>query len=248
VLTSATLCTAREFGFIRERLGLKDADAFTVDSPFDYVNSTLLYLPTDMPEPVQTSYQNTVGKSITDLCLATGGRALLLFTSHRQLQATYRAIARPLEEAGIAVYGQGLDGSRRQLLENFKTTPRSVLLGTRSFWEGIDVVGPALSCLVIVHLPFSVPTDPVFAARSRTFDNPFEEYAVPEAVLRFRQGFGRLIRSYADRGIVVVLDRRILSKSYGLAFRNSLPECTVCKGTLKDLPAKAAQWIGRGGD
>ncbi|MGB9880251.1 MAG: helicase C-terminal domain-containing protein, partial [Anaerolineae bacterium] len=191
----------------------------------------------------QPNYQNVVSKAIIELCLATKGRALILFTSHHQLRNTYYAITRPLEEAGIIVYGQGIDGSRRQLLENFKTTPQSVLLGTRSFWEGIDVVGPALSCLVIVRLPFSVPSDPIFSARSRTFEDPFGQYAVPEAVLRFRQGFGRLIRSYTDRGVVVVLDKRILSKSYGAFFLDSLPDCTVYRGPLSELPNKAAQWI-----
>jgi ATP-dependent DNA helicase DinG len=136
-----------------------------------------------------------------------------------------------------------LDGSRRQLLARFKANPRSVLLGTRSFWEGIDVVGPALSCLVIVRLPFSVPSDPVFAARSRAFEDPFGQYAVPEAVLRFRQGFGRLIRSCTDRGVVVVLDKRVLSKSYGASFLDSLPDCTIYRGSLNELPAKAARWI-----
>nr|MBC7244869.1 hypothetical protein [Chloroflexota bacterium] len=243
VLTSATLRTAKDFAYIRERLGLQDAEEFAVESPFDYANSTLLYLPTDIPEPAQPNYQNIVSKAITELCLATRGRTLILFTSHHQLRNTYYAIARPLEEAGIIVYGQGIDGSRRQLLENFKTTPHSVLLGTRSFWEGIDVVGPALSCLVIVRLPFSVPSDPVFSARSRTFEDPFGQYAVPEAVLRFRQGFGRLIRSYTDRGVVIVLDKRILSKSYGSSFLDSLPDCTVCRGPLSELPNKAALWI-----
>lgn len=243
VFTSATLCTAQEFGYIRERLGLEDAEALTVDSPFDYQQSTLLCLPSDMPEPTQPNYQSTVSRTITKLCLATGGRALILFTSHRQLQTTFYAISRELEQAGIAVTGQGLGGSRRQLLEHFRNTPRSVLLGTRSFWEGVDVVGPALSCLVIVHLPFSVPSDPVFAARSRTFDDPFGEYAVPEAVLRFRQGFGRLIRSCSDRGVVVVLDKRIQSKSYGARFLDSLPRCAEYRGKLEDLPATAARWI-----
>ncbi len=243
VLTSATLRTEGNFNYIRERIGLPDASELVVGSPFDYVNSTLLYLPTDIPEPSQPNYQSIVGRAITELCLATGGRSLLLFTSHSQLQSTYRTISRPLEDAGIITYGQGLDGSRRQLLENFRNTPKSVLLGTRSFWEGIDVVGSALSCLVIARLPFAVPTDPVFAARSRTFDDPFGQYAVPEAVLRFRQGFGRLIRSCSDRGVVVVLDKRILSKSYGSAFLDSLPECTIRRGPLGQLPAAAAAWI-----
>jgi predicted DnaQ family exonuclease/DinG family helicase len=246
VLTSATLRTANNFSYIRERLELRDAEELTVGSPFDYANSTLLYLPTDIPEPGRPQYQNTMSRAATNLCLATEGRALMLFTSHSQLRATYRAITRPLEEASIVVYGQGLDGSRRQLLARFKANPRSVLLGTRSFWEGIDVVGPALSCLVIVRLPFSVPSDPVFAARSRAFEDPFGQYAVPEAVLRFRQGFGRLIRTCTDRGVVVVLDKRVLSKSYGASFLDSLPDCTVYRGPLNELPAKAARWIKGG--
>jgi len=243
ILTSATLSTAKKFDYIRDRLSLHDADELRVDSPFDYAQSTLLYLPTDIPEPAQPNYQKAVAKSILDLCLATQGRALLLFTSHRQLRSTYYALARPLEEANIVIYGQGLDGSRRQLLQRFKTTPRCVLLGTRSFWEGIDVVGPALSCLVITRLPFSVPSDPVFAARSRTFEDPFGQYAVPEAVLRFRQGFGRLIRSCTDRGVVVVLDKRVLSKRYGSTFLDSLPDCTVYRGPVSELAKKAVHWI-----
>jgi len=243
ILTSATLRTGDDFAYIRDRLGSADAEELTVGSPFDYLCSTLLFLPTDIPEPSQENYQKTVVQAITDLCLATGGRTLVLFTSHWQLRATHRAITRPLERAGIVVYGQGLDGSRRQLLERFKVTPRAVLLGTRSFWEGIDVVGPALSCLVIARLPFSVPTDPIFTARSSTFEDPFGQYAVPEAVLRFRQGFGRLIRSSTDRGVVVVLDRRITTRSYGVFFLRALPQCTLREGPLNALPAQAVRWI-----
>jgi Rad3-related DNA helicase len=159
------------------------------------------------------------------------------------LRATYKAISQPLGEEGIAVLGQGLDGSRRQLLETFKAGEKIVLLGTRSFWEGIDVVGEALSCLVIARLPFDVPTDPIFAARSETFEDSFGQYAVPQTILRFRQGFGRLIRSKTDRGVVVVLDRRLLTRSYGRLFLNALPPCTVRRGPLHDLPMMAARWI-----
>jgi len=249
IFTSATLRTTKDFSYLRERLTLPDADELVVNSPFDYPTSTLLCLPDDMPEPAHPgqpnygTYQKALNRAIADLCLETRGRALVLFTSYQQLKATYNIVSREMEEAGIAVFGQGLGGSRRQLLENFKNTPNSVLLGTRSFWEGVDVVGPALSCLIIVHLPFSVPSDPVFAARSRMFDDPFGEYAVPEAVLRFRQGFGRLIRSCTDRGVVVVLDKRVVSKKYGVSFLDSLPECTRFTGSLKDLPKEAARWI-----
>ncbi|MFQ6058861.1 MAG: helicase C-terminal domain-containing protein [Anaerolineae bacterium] len=243
VLTSATLQAGDDFSYIRERLGLWDVREEAVGSPFDYAASTLLYLPTDIPEPGQPYYQKTVERVLVDLCQATQGRTLVLFTSHSQLQATYKAISQPLGEAGIAVLGQGLDGSRRQLLETFKENDRTVLLGTRSFWEGIDVVGEALSCLVIARLPFDVPTDPIFAARSETFEDPFGQYAVPQTILRFRQGFGRLIRSKTDRGVVVVLDKRLLTKFYGPAFLNSLPPCTVRRGSLHDLPPAAARWI-----
>ena len=148
-----------------------------------------------------------------------------------------------MTQAGITVLSQASGGSRHQMLETFKADERTVLLGTRSFWEGVDVVGSALSALVLVRLPFAVPTDPIVAARSETFDDPFYNYQVPEAILRFRQGFGRLIRSKTDRGVVVVLDKRLTSKSYGHLFLDSLPECTVHKGPLMNLPAAAQAWV-----
>lgn len=245
ILTSATLTTDNRFDFIRERLHAWDADELTVGSPFDYKNSTLLYLPVDIPEPNQPYYQKTVEEALIALARATEGRMLVLFTSYYQLRNTSRAITRPLSDAGIIVYQQGGGTSRVQLLENFRTTPRAVLMGTRSFWEGVDVVGPALSVLVIARLPFSVPDDPIFAARSETFDNPFAEYAIPETILRFRQGFGRLIRTKTDRGAVVVLDKRVLTKSYGSMFLNSLPECTRVRASLAKLPDAARRWLAR---
>ncbi len=243
VLTSATLRTDARFEYIRERLNAWEAEELAVGSPFDYAHSTLLYLPTDIPEPHQPYYQRSVEQTLIELCRATAGRTLVLFTSYSQLRNTARTITGPLEEHGIVIYQQGDGSSRRQLLENFKTTPQAVLLGTRSFWEGIDVTGEALSCVVIARLPFSVPTDPIVAARSETFDDPFNQYSVPESILRFRQGFGRLIRSKTDRGVVVVLDKRLLNKAYGKAFLNSLPLCTVRKGPVSNLPAEAVRWL-----
>jgi DNA polymerase-3 subunit epsilon/ATP-dependent DNA helicase DinG len=162
------------------------------------------------------------------------------------LQATYRAIKGPLEDAGVLVLAQRTDGSPRQLIERLKTTPNVVLLGTATFWEGVDVVGPALSLLVITKLPFAVPTDPVFAARSDLFEAPFLDYAVPQAVLKFKQGFGRLIRSSRDRGVCAVLDRRVISKRYGASFVQSLPECSETIGSTADLPLAAADWLSEG--
>jgi DNA polymerase-3 subunit epsilon/ATP-dependent DNA helicase DinG len=243
ILTSATLTTDGHFEFLRERLYAWDADELTVGSPFDYETSTLLYIPTDIPEPNQPYYQKTISEVILKLCRATEGRALILFTSYSQLRNTARAIERPLTDEGIVLYQQGAGTSRVQLLENFRTTRRAVLLGTRSFWEGVDVVGEALSVLVITRLPFQVPDDPIFAARSETFEEPFSEYAVPETILRFRQGFGRLIRTKTDRGVVVILDKRVLTKGYGPMFLNSLPMCTRFRASAAKLPEAARRWL-----
>ncbi|MBL7199977.1 MAG: 3'-5' exoribonuclease [Anaerolineae bacterium] len=246
ILTSATMCTNGDFSFVKERLGAWDADELAVGSPFDYQSQVLLYLPTDIPEPQQPHRQKEINESLVALARATQGRMLVLFTSHRQLRAVNSAIARALAEWGITVYAQGQGASRSQLLENFRTTEKAVLLGTRSFWEGIDVPGEALSCLVLEKLPFAVPTDPVFSARSSSVDDPFLQYAVPDAILRFRQGFGRLIRTQTDRGIVVVLDKRLQTKQYGSLFVDSLPACTTLRGPMANLLNLAAAWIDQG--
>ncbi len=243
ILTSATLSTGQDFDHIRERLSLWTADELVIGSPFDYENSTLLYVPTDIPEPGQPYYQRAVDQALTELARATKGRTIVLFTSHSQLRSSYRAISSPLGDEGIAVLGQGIDGSRYNLLNDLRTNPETVILGTRSYWEGIDVVGEALSCLVIARLPFPVPDDPIFAARSETFDDPFNQYAVPQAILRLRQGFGRLIRSKTDRGVVVLLDKRLLTKFYGPSFLAALPKCTFHQGPTHDLPQLAADWL-----
>lgn len=245
VLTSATLRTGGTFDFLRERLNAWDADELTVGSPFDYHNSTLVYLVDDIPEPGQQGYQRALEQGMAALFRATKGRSLALFTSYSQLRTTLRAIQAPLSQAGITVQAQGQGISRAQLLENFRSGEQRVLLGTRSFWEGVDVPGEALSCLAIAKLPFSVPSDPIFAARSETFDQPFLEYAVPETILRFLQGFGRLIRTRTDRGVVVVFDKRLLTKSYGPLFIESLPDPTIQQGALALLPRTAAEWISR---
>jgi predicted DnaQ family exonuclease/DinG family helicase len=246
VLTSATLTTVGKFNYMKERLGFEDADELAVGSPFDYARSTLLVVPTDMPEPEQPLYQKVLHQTLEQLCSATEGRALILFTSHAQLRAAWQAIHHPLAKKGILVLGHGVDGSpRRQLLNTFKTNPKTVLLGASSFWEGVDVVGDALSVLVITRIPFSVPTDPVISARSELFDDPFSQYSLPQAILRFRQGFGRLIRSRSDRGVVVILDRRVQTKSYGPMVLKSLPSCTVRPTSVAEVPKLAGKWLDR---
>jgi DNA polymerase-3 subunit epsilon/ATP-dependent DNA helicase DinG len=141
------------------------------------------------------------------------------------------------------VYEQGEGASANTLLESFRSDDHAVLFGTKAFWEGVDVPGEALSVLIIVKLPFDVPSDPIVAARSETFEDPFSEYSLPEAILRFRQGFGRLIRTQSDRGIVAIFDRRIMSKRYGRMFTDSLPVCTTRTGPVSDLPQLAVKWL-----
>jgi DNA polymerase-3 subunit epsilon/ATP-dependent DNA helicase DinG len=245
IMTSATLTTAGEFDYLRARLGAEDADELALGSPFDYESSTLLYLINDIPEPTdRQAYQLAVERGLLRLCKATHGRTLALFTSYDQLRRTAKAITEPLAAEGVLVFEQGEGASRHALLESFRTTEQAVLLGTRSFWEGVDVPGEALSVLAIIRLPFDVPSDPIVAARAETYESSFSEYSVPEAILRFRQGFGRLIRTRSDRGLVVTFDRRILSKPYGRAFIDSLPRCTVRSGPLADLASAAARWLG----
>ena len=244
ILTSATLTTNTGFDYLRNRLNADEAEEYTVGSPFDYENSALLYLVNDIAEPTDRSnYQRSLDQIIMRVAQATGGRMLVLFTSYTQLKMTSKTISPYLEENGIYVYEQGKGASPNVLLENFRSAEKAVLLGTRSFWEGVDIPGEALSVLVITRLPFEVPSDPVIAARSEMFEDPFHEYNLPEAVLRFRQGFGRLIRTQSDRGVVVVLDKRILSKSYGKAFIESLPKCTVKVDSALNLPKDAVRWL-----
>jgi DNA polymerase-3 subunit epsilon/ATP-dependent DNA helicase DinG len=246
IMTSATMRCDNSFAYLRDRLDAEEVDEIVIDSPFDYESNTLLYLVNDIPEPSDpVGYQRAVEQGILSLCRATEGRALVLFTSYAQLRETSNAVSEALARDGIVVYDQTDGSSRSQLLEGFIESEKAVLMGTRSFWEGVDVPGTDLSVLVIVRLPFSVPSDPLFAARSELFDNPFAQYAIPETILRFRQGFGRLIRRKDDHGVVALFDRRVLSKQYGRLFLEALPHCTTRRGRLADLPNAAVQWLHR---
>lgn len=245
VLTSATLSTDRSFAYVKERLGLPGPRELLVGSPFDYRAAALLLVASDVPEPNSPGYQRAIEAVIVDLVLAAKGRTLVLFTSHSAVQATLKGIQRPLAEHDILVLAHG-DGPRHRLLQQFRSNPRTVLLGTRSFWEGVDVVGEALSLLIIAKIPFEVPTDPVFVARSESFEDSFQQYAIPQAILRLKQGFGRLIRSKSDRGVVVALDRRLITKNYGPTFLRSLPGATFRKGPSRLLPREVERWLDGG--
>ena len=244
IMTSATLTAAGEFDYLRGRLYADEADELAVGSPFDFESAALLYIANDVPEPSdRNGHQRAIEQGVLKISQAIGGKTLVLFTSYEQLKRTSKAISPILARQDIRVYEQGEGASANTLLENFRSDERAVLLGTRAFWEGVDVPGEALSALVLTKMPFDVPSDPIIAARSETFEDPFSQYSLPEAILRFRQGFGRLIRTQSDRGIVVILDRRILTKRYGKLFIESLPTCTMQVGALADLPRAATKWL-----
>lgn len=253
VLTSATLRTAgpngsnqASFDYLRGRLHAHDCQELAVGSPFNYQESTLVYLPTDIPEPNQPGYQRYVEDAIVEVAQALGGRTMVLFTSYSQLMATGRAIEQRLSDAGLTLLTQSEGSSRQQLLEQFKASKsKAVLLGTKSFWEGVDVPGEALQAVIIAKLPFDVPSDPIFAARSETFENSFFQYSIPEAVLRFRQGFGRLIRRQDDQGVVLILDKRVLTKRYGQAFLDALPTCTILRQRIGRVGELSLRWLNR---
>jgi ATP-dependent DNA helicase DinG len=170
---------------------------------------------------------------------------MALFTSYAGLQATASAVREDLQSRGITVLAQGTDGTPRQLVQRFMENPKSILIGTASFWEGVDLPGDALKVLLVTRLPFSVPTDPVFAARSELYENSFMEYAVPQAILRLRQGFGRLIRTKSDRGVAVLLDKRLVSRRYGKSFLNSLPPAEFTSCQLHELDSVISDWMAK---
>ncbi|MGH9494291.1 MAG: ATP-dependent DNA helicase, partial [Candidatus Sulfotelmatobacter sp.] len=223
VLTSATLAVGGDFEYIRKRLGFEHARELVLPSHFDYQSQALLYVPPDLPDPRTPQFTVKAAEQIRKLLEITRGRAFVLFTSYAQLNDIHRRL---LGEIEFPLLRQG-DAPKSALLEEFRLTPNAVLFATASFWQGVDVQGEQLSCVIIDRLPFAVPTDPVVAARVKSIDaeggNAFFQYQVPSAVITLKQGFGRLIRSLHDRGLLVLLDNRILKKQYGRTFVNSLP-------------------------
>jgi ATP-dependent DNA helicase DinG len=223
VLTSATLAVGGGFDYIRGRLGLDHVRELVVPSHFDYESQAILYVPPNLPDPRTPQFAGEASGVIRRLLEITRGRAFLLFTSYAQMNEIYQRLLGELE---FPMLKQG-DAPKSALLEEFRTTPHAVLFGTSSFWQGVDVQGEQLSCVIIDRLPFAVPSDPVVAARVKAIDasggNAFFEYQVPSAVITLKQGFGRLIRSLHDRGLLALLDNRILKKQYGRVFVESLP-------------------------
>ena len=244
VLTSATLSTRNTFDYVRERLGIpEDSEELLVGSPFDYQKAALLLIPEDMPQPSANNYVASISRVLIDLGQSLNGRTMALFTSYSSLRAVSNQVRSTLMGEGIQVLAQGIDGAPQQLIRRFIENPKSVLLGTSSFWEGVDLPGTVLKALVLTRLPFQVPTDPIVRARSDQYSDAFNQYSVPQAVLRFRQGIGRLIRNKGDKGSIVVLDRRVTSRSYGQAFLQSIPPCNLMPSSLTTVGSQAAKWI-----
>jgi ATP-dependent DNA helicase DinG len=227
VLTSATLAVDDSFEYIRTRLGIDQANELRLASEFDYATQAILYLPRRMPDPRSPEFSAAAGREVIAILRRTRGRAFCLFTSYAGMRAV-QAQAEMALEYPIIVQGTA---PRSQLLRQFRDTPHAVLFATSSFWQGVDVVGEALSCVIVDKLPFASPSDPITSARIDAIrargGEPFSEYQVPLAILTLQQGLGRLIRHRGDRGVLAVLDPRLRTKGYGRRFVASLPPAPV---------------------
>lgn len=262
ILTSATLAITlksndwdesadqKPFTYIRRMLNLDERfEELRLDSPYNFETQSYVMLPTDVLPLVATKSQEQLTDFFKDLITAVKGNMLGLFTSYRAIENLYLNLMEPLQNAGTTLLAQGISGGRNKLLKAYMNDPaRSVLFGTNSFWEGIDIRGEALTTLVIHKLPFDQPNDPIVKARGELFENAFYQFQVPRAVLRFRQGFGRLIRSTTDYGVLIVLDDRLLKKDYGQMFLNALPNVMMEKMPIADIPAKVEEWLSLSGD
>ncbi len=224
ILTSATLAVAGEFEFTKQRLGLRNARTLVVESHFDYNQQALLYVPQELPDPRSPAFTSAAAREVIEILMHSRGRAFVLFTSYQQMRLIYDKVSL---EVPFETLMQGT-GPRSALLEEFRATRNCVLFATSSFWQGVDVPGEQLSCVIIDKLPFAVPSDPVVEARIAAIRNeggdPFSGYQVPQAAIALKQGFGRLIRSRTDRGVLALLDNRITKTRYGQIFFDSLPD------------------------
>jgi len=244
-LTSATLTIDGKYDYIKERLGISEAREITLDAPFDYQQQMLIYIIDDAPPPYDLSHARYLSRQLTDVAKLTSGRLLGLFTAHKSVKQTYQTALKPLNKANIKLLAQLITGGRHNMIKRFQKTPATVLLGTHSFWEGIDIPGDSLSTVMITKLPFSMPHDPVINAVAE-HDNihPFINLSVPLMILKLKQGIGRLIRTQNDHGAIIIMDSRFLDKEYGQTVLSSLPPATINIGSTKDLIPTLTNWFG----
>lgn len=232
ILTSATLSVSRGLKYFQNRIGAREAETLQVDSPFDYARQMKIYIPKSIPEPTQAeAYETALAHWIKHFVKMTQGKAFVLFTSYKTMQSMAQKLEMFFSSSGLTFLLQGGSLPRHRLLQKFKEDRKAVLFGTDSFWQGVDVPGEALSNVILTRLPFAVPDHPLIQAKLERIEqqggDSFREYSLPEAILKFRQGVGRLIRTQQDSGIIVILDNRILSKAYGKSFLAVLPECPI---------------------
>ncbi|HHY06902.1 MAG TPA: DEAD/DEAH box helicase family protein [Clostridia bacterium] len=252
VLTSATLSVAEDFDFLMQRIGLPRelVDTLQIPSPFLYEEQSLLLIDNSLPDPARTpeeEYNLALKEALYKILQATGGRTLVLFTSHQQLQNIYYSLKTSLQEKGLELYADKIDGRRHVLLTELKNNPAAIVFGANTFWEGIDLPGSSLTAVLMIRLPFWPPHHPLVEARVEAMEqegkNGFFNYSLPQAVLRFRQGYGRLIRTIDDWGVVIVLDNRLLKKRYGKVFLRSLPQQNYLAGSTEQIIVKINNWF-----
>lgn len=252
VLTSATLCVDESFSFLMEQVGLPEelVDTLRIPSPFLYDEQTRLFVDTSMPDPGSTGekgFDTAVREALEKLLKTTRGGSLVLFTSHKQMRYMFETLYEPLQQAGLELYADGINGRRHILAEELRNNSQAIVFGANTFWEGIDLPGKALKAVIIVKLPFNPPNLPLVEARSARLHEEgkdgFYHYSLPQAVIRFRQGYGRLIRTIDDWGVVVVLDSRVVQKQYGKIFISSLPNSQFIAGDTPTIAQKIGQWF-----
>ena len=247
VLTGATLATSTEddvaFDFLRERLGIEDAAEAQYGSPFDYQRRCRIYLPTDMVDATDNEHHDSVAAAVRSLAVAAGGRTMVLFRSYGAMNQVTRRVQSDLEQAGLVLVRQGRDGSAANIVELLRKDPNTVAFGVAALWTGVDIPGDALSLLIMTRLPFVPPNDPVLKARGEQYDNEFMEFSLPAAILQFRQGIGRLIRTQSDLGAAVILDGRIVSRRYGKRFLDALPPAPVIRKSTSEIAGELQTFL-----
>ena len=227
-----------------DRTGFRADSKTILGSPFNYQDSTLLLIPNDIPDPRDSNHVDCIAKNIHDAAEAAGGRTVALFTAYNALNKAYDQLLPMLDTSELSLHAQGRTGNPDRIIQSLRNDAGSIVLGTSTFWEGIDLRGDALQVLVITKLPFEVPTDPIVLARSEGYPSPFMDYSLPNAVNRFRQGFGRLIRSKEDVGVVILLDPRIVKSRYGSLFIKALPQMEIRHEKSSETAKLVSNWLG----